>query len=225
MATTISKLVSQFAPLFRFLCNLLYQQLLIIFTSISFHFQHEEKSKSWPAKDRFEVLGSKSLDLREDYCCLRCTDQNIKFPLYNAALVVTDIVDSTRLYNADPVRMKQFFDIHVRAVKSLLKRYSGHIVANEGDSFHLVFQHLENAIRFSQDLLRQHSESISYFRVRIGVNKGNLCVRRLCGYKVFGKTVDDTIQFSQHNRGDGICINGRILKKCHIENGAMFCKH
>lgn len=225
MATTISKFAPQCVLVFAFLRQLFYRQLLVIFASISLHFQQEEKSKNLPAKRHFEVFGSKSLDLREEYCCLKSTDQNVKFPLEKAVLVVTDIIDSTRLYNANPQKMRCYFDIHTGIVKSLLRKYSGHIVANEGDSFHLVFQHLENAIRFSRELVKRHRESISYFEVRIGVNKGTLCVRRLCGYKVFGKTVDETIEFSRHSCGNRICINGNVLKKHHIKDDTMLCKH
>lgn len=225
MDTVVARLISCLVPFLLFLWHLLHQQLLIISTSISLNFQQKKKPKSLLARSRFEVFGSKSLDLREDYCCLRTTDQNISFPLGKAALVITDIVNSTRLYNENPLRMRHFLDIHMKMVRSLLKKYSGHVVANEGDSFHLVFQYIENGIRFAQELARQHREFIPYFAVRIGVNKGGLCVRRLCGYKVFGKTVDDTVRFLQHNCGDRICINGKILEKQHTKNSLMFCRH
>lgn len=225
MTTIISWIVSCPAQFFLFLWQLVYQQLLIIHTSCSFHFQLKEKSRNLPVRNRFEVFGTKSLDLREDYCCLRTTDQEVRFPLGKAVLVITDIVGSTRLYNENPQRMKHFLDIHMKMVRCLLEKYSGHVVANEGDSFHLVFQYLDNGIKFSLDLARQHRELIPHFAVRIGVNKGGLCVRRLCGYKVFGKTVDDTVRFLQHNCGDRICIDGSVLEKHHTKNSFMFCRH
>lgn len=163
--------------------------------------------------------------LSEDLSCIKYTDMDVSFALGNCYILVTDIVGSTRLYNEDPCKMKNDIDIHDNVARDLAKRFNGHIVANEGDSFHVVFEYLHNAINFAMNFPEQLVENMIEFPVRIGINRGEMCVRKLCGYKCYGETVDEVIRFIKHNQGEKICIKESLLAEYNFQFMRSFCKH
>lgn len=178
---------------------------------------------------KYVAPNRKDVKMRYDgnITCLKITDQHIEFPLETSIIIVTDIIDSTKLYNENPTKMQFYLESHKKVVKCLIRRYSGHVVANEGDSFTLVFQHLENAIKFSKEFIDTHNEYISFFKVRMAINKGkNLCFRKICGFKVFGKPIDEALELFKHNIGNVICIKESLLKKYNLRHcDDMFCIH
>lgn len=209
------------------ICMIIYRQLYYILNGILF-FQRKTKAKSQKYKNKIHI-GMKTVcpkvDLNEEDGCLKSTDESINFSLKSSIIVVTDIIDNTRLYNEFPLKMKYYVILHYKMVVLLLRKHSGHLVANEGDSFHLAFQNLENATDFAIEFLSMHLQENPFFQVRVGINKGKLCVRKFCGYKVFGKVIEETQDFSKHNQGRCICIKKRLIEKQSLLQEDFFCIH
>ncbi|ELA41998.1 uncharacterized protein VICG_01015 [Vittaforma corneae ATCC 50505] len=134
--------------------RVVYRQFYYIVSSIIFVLRinnaNEQKIRTQPQSDL--KLMSAKVDLNEEKECLKNTDESVPFSLKSPVIVLTDIIDNTRLFNEQPLKMRQCIVAHYKMIFSLLKRYGGHMVANEGDSFHLAFQHFENAIKFCKDL-------------------------------------------------------------------------
>lgn len=178
------------------------------------------------SQDFIEIIDIiKSPKLSESFSCLKHTDAKINFPLEKAFIVVTDIINSTSLYNENPLRMKQNIDVHDALARNLAKRFKGHIVANEGDSFHIVFENADNAVRFCYEFNSLLEQNSVFFKIRLGINKGIMEVRNYYGYKCYGRTVDDAVEMIKHNRGSKICIKEKLCIKYNIENNRMLCKH
>lgn len=140
-------------------------------------------------------------------------------------IVLTDIIDNTRLFNEYPLKMQYYVEQHYKMVLSILRRHGGHVVANEGDSFHLAFQHIGSAVNFCKEFISRHCNEITLFQVRIGMNKGKLCVRKCGGYKVFGESIEEMLNFFRHNDGSRICIKSRLFEKYGIFPRELFCIH
>lgn len=209
-----------------FLLTLIVQQLTLIYYSITFIFEVSEKQKASPAKN---ILESKKLihdfKLEEFKISPKHTDEHINFPLEGAIILITDIIESTRLYNENPLKMKFYLDLHKATVKSLLKKNSGHVVGEEGDSFYLAFQHIRQALRFTREFIGQHRDNITYFKVRMALAKGNLCVRNIYGYKVYGRPLDEAIQRFEHNPGNKICLSRKMALKYNLLIESNLCIH
>lgn len=223
--TILSEISQNIKLFFHYTSQIIFIQLVIIYEGINYLFRLSECKEIKPTSTNIDVSNIFSLNFNENFNCLKHTDKQIEFPLEKAFLVVTDIINSTSLYNELPLKMKHNLEVHRKMVKNLLKKYSGHIVADEGDSFHLVFQSIENSVKFSKEFLERHNETIDLFKVRIGINRGNLQVKNMCGYKVYGKPVDDLIQFFGHNNGNKICLTEKMFKKYNLKNDHIFCKH
>lgn len=208
-----------------FLIQLVIRQVCLVVESITFILDIQKILKKIPVKKAEPVKQNRSLKPHGSINCLKITDQSIKFPLEQSILIITDIIDSTKLYNENPLKMQFFVESHKKIVKALIKRHLGHVVANEGDSFRLVFQHFDNAIRFAHEFIAKHNEEISYFKVRMVMNKGLLCVRNLCGFKVFGKPVNDALELFKHNSGNQVCIKKNVVVKYNLKNDDILCIH
>lgn len=209
------------------LVDLLIKQIRLIFR-LSFRLPTTfEKKKDSDSRENYtEVIDiHKGSSSSKDPSYLKFTDCEVNFSPRKAFIVVTDIINSTRLYNENPIYMKQMVDAHDILAKVFVRRFNGHIVANEGDSFNVVFQHANEAINFCKEFRNSLASNGINLRVRVGINKGNMFVRKCCGYKCFGKPVDDVIDFIKHNKGNEICIKEELLEKYNIPNNVMFCKH
>lgn len=207
--------------------SFIHKQLYYMLTSIIFFLKRTTSGRqngSGSLRSDSKPIGSK-VNLNEDSGCLKITDESVSFSLKNSVMVITDVIDSTRLFNEHPQRMKHCIFQHYKTVILLLRTHSGHLVANEGDSFHIAFQNFKNAIKFCKDLISQHRSGASFFQVRVGINKGKLCVRKFCGYKVFGESIDETLDFFRDNDGKHICIKKRLVDRYGIEPDASFCMH
>lgn len=180
-----------------------------------------------PARRRKAELISrmKSPRLSEDFSCTKYTDLTISFPLDNCFILVTDVVGSTFLYDQDPIRMKAQMDVHDTVARDLVRKFSGHIVANEGDSFHIAFQHLLNAVSFAVNFSVQLEEHSVEFPVRIGINYGTMTVRKLYGYKCYGPPIDEILLILKHNQGGKICIKKSSMGKYNLNFISGLCTH
>lgn len=221
MMFTVTSLVSKAFNILQSFFLMLTAQITIFYESINYLISKLEIVKDLPAP----ILNIENPKFDNSSCYLKHTDMEIDFKLENSILVITDIINSTSLYNESPLPMRQSLDIHRNIIKSLKVKYNGHIVADEGDSYYLVFETARNAINFCIEFVKTHNENIKLFKVRIGINKGKLIARKLCGYKVFGEPVNVLLSYLRHNCGSKICINNRILEKYKINDSHLFCKH
>lgn len=199
-------------------------QLVILYESILYIFQVFEQDKSNGDNLKIDISNILSVKLGKENC-LKQTDKNIRFKVENSFLVITDIINNTFLYNEYPLKMKSNLEIHRKIIRKLLKHYSGHIVADEGDSYQLVFETLVNAVGFSKDYIEQHHENIDLFKVRIGINNGNLQVKNVCGCKVYGEPVDELIDIFKHNVGEKVCMTRRFFEESNLKSNKLFCIH
>lgn len=175
---------------------------------------------------RFELIDStKNPRLCVGFSCLKYTDRTVNFPLKDCFILATDIVNSTLLYNENPRWMKAQIDTHDAIVKRLVKTFNGHIVANEGDSFNLAFQFVQDAINFALNFQDQLDEYGVDFKVRIGINKGPMFVRKVCGYKLYGAAVEEVTAFIRHSKGEKICMRESLLLLHNIRYFKNLCKH
>lgn len=213
----------------QFIIGTIYRQFYYIFSSITFVLRINSVSRRKFGRFLRPVatlvpIGT-DVDLSEEKWCLKNTDEYIEFPLKSPVVVLTDIISSTRLFNEHPQKMKQHIIAHHREILSLLRRHNGHLVANEGDSFHMAFQHFEGAVKFCKELIRWHCSEASLFRVRVGINKGHLSVRKFCGYKVYGESIEEIQEFFGHNDGMRICIKRQLIEKYNAALENTFCIH
>lgn len=157
---------------------------------------------------------------------LKTTDPKINFSMRKAALLVTDIVGNTIRFNRNPLKMKKYVLIHYCIVHTLIRKYSGHIVANEGDSFHLLFENLDKAIQFYKEFDVEHKEKVPYFEVRAGIAQGSFDVKNIDGIKIFGSCVNDILGTISHNSGKKVCIKRKVLDNSKVANPcSLFCIH
>lgn len=207
------------------------RQIYYIFYDISFIFTHTTEQKPKRTLEAIALKLKESLevqnrDLSGNHVWLKTTDKEVSFSLKRSAVVVTDIIGSTRLYDEEPLKMKYYMIRHQLIIRSIMKNYDGRIVLNEGDSFHIVFKNIELATRFCEEFFNTHNREIPFFRVRLGINKGeNFCVRNLCGYKIFGKPIDEIQEIFKHNNGTRACIKRRLIPKNSSIDHSIFCVH
>lgn len=205
--------------------ELLYQQILIILKNIYLFLCWGDKRVKNQRKVRFEVIDcSENVILSESLNCIKTTDKKVNFSLSHSYIVVSDIINSTYLYNENPLKMKREVDMHDELALNALRKYNGHVVANEGDSFSVVFETLENAVEFSKNFTSQIKAIKSNIKIRIGINSGFMNVRKYFGYKCFGKPIDEINEFTKHNIGDKICIKGILLEGTQYQM-SHFCIH
>lgn len=169
----------------------------------------------------------KNMSLLQTDCCNypKSTDEKVNFSLTNSFIVLTDIIDSTRLYNEDPIMMRHCMALHYEMIITMLRKHRGHVVSNEGDSFHIAFQSASAAIDFCKNFIEAHDKTIQFFQIRLGIVKGKLNVRKLSGYKVFGKAIDEALGFFQHNDGTKICMKRSFVEKYSFKGDERYCVH
>lgn len=156
---------------------------------------------------------------------VKYTDKHVGFSLRNSFIVITDIVNSTGLYNDNPRKMNKKIKIHDDLISKLVKKYTGHIVSNEGDSFGLAFEFINNAIGFCTEFLNELEMERVGLDVRVGINTGVMHVRNLYGYKCFGQPVNELSRLIRHSQGGRICIKEEHIAGYKLEPAKIFCIH
>uniref|UniRef100_A0A7S3Q0D2 Guanylate cyclase domain-containing protein n=1 Tax=Chaetoceros debilis TaxID=122233 RepID=A0A7S3Q0D2_9STRA len=73
---------------------------------------------------------------------------NVKIPKGEVTIVITDIQDSTMMWEQDPVAMRDALDLHDRIMRKCYCQHNGYEITTEGDSFHLAFHHALDALSF-----------------------------------------------------------------------------
>ncbi|OAG31724.1 hypothetical protein NEDG_00199 [Nematocida displodere] len=108
------------------------------------------------------------------------------------AVVFTDIVNSTRLWALDPIKMREVSKMHNNTVRELIRQLGGYEVKTEGDAFMLIFYDDLCATRFGYEIHRRllhknwlemaiehnpliYSKGAPIYRgiqIRVGISKG-----------------------------------------------------
>eukprot|EP00238_Polyblepharides_amylifera_P007032 CAMPEP_0196577262 /NCGR_PEP_ID=MMETSP1081-20130531/6347_1 /TAXON_ID=36882 /ORGANISM="Pyramimonas amylifera, Strain CCMP720" /LENGTH=1426 /DNA_ID=CAMNT_0041896137 /DNA_START=359 /DNA_END=4639 /DNA_ORIENTATION=- len=78
--------------------------------------------------------------------CLHCNLHSQDWA--EVAFVFTDIEESTRMSNADPRLYAEMQEIHDQVIREQTTLHNGYEVNTQGDSFEIVFQSVELAVRF-----------------------------------------------------------------------------
>ncbi|KAG5860089.1 hypothetical protein KMI_03g05400 [Encephalitozoon hellem] len=203
--------------------------------------QRETKKASPPHK------GTEAL--MDNLCYKKYVPQRInkKFLLgkEDLALVITDIVDSTSLWNCSPDAMHRTIEVHDEVARGLCNAFGGLEVMNEGDSFFLIFTDIRNALDFSIGFYRE-IERISFkfkhtcpkktgkdkevgllpLNIRMAVNKGPIMLHCNEFLEIYGDAVTKTLEMLNHSSGK-ICISQSCLEPESPWNRrkCLFCIH
>ncbi|KAH9385451.1 uncharacterized protein NEMAJ01_0347 [Nematocida major] len=128
------------------------------------------------------------LRILEELSAYNIASQFIRVPV----VVFTDIVNSTKLWSKDSIKMMQMSKIHNTTVRSLMRKLGGYEVKTEGDSFMMIFYDEQCAIEFGSEIHKvllkknwpemgiQHnpliySKAKALYRglqIRVGISKG-----------------------------------------------------
>lgn len=129
----------------------------------------------------------------------------------NVVVVFSDIESSTELNESlgdrDWVKLLQR---HEHLVRSLVDRYGGHVVKNQGDGFMLAFADPGSALRCCVDVQHEliaHPDRWERIRVRMGIHMGT-SVRR--GDDLFGLNVAMAARIAGHADGGEILISEAV---------------
>jgi predicted ATPase/class 3 adenylate cyclase len=104
-------------------------------------------------------------------------------PTGTVTYLMTDIVGSARLWEADPEGMAASLRVHDHLAKEAAKQHDGKLVKSrgEGDSLFMVFAHPNDAVlaavQFIGELSRQHWPSGIELKVRAAIHTGTSEVR------------------------------------------------
>lgn len=230
LSKIIRKILGDENKLFKILNNQILQLILIqfklVYLSLYDIFKVEKKPelKIIERKNQGLIDTVKNIKCTEDINCIKYTDVKINFALKNSYILITDIIGSTRLYNENPCKMKEQIYCHDKVVRYLSKEFRGHIVANEGDSFHIAFENIFNAINFAINLRPQLKDNFIDFCVKISINQGAMSVRNFYGYKCYGEPINEALHIIKHNDGKHICIKESVLKES-LMFPKWFCIH
>jgi len=221
-------------PTFRFLCAYATAQMhMLVYALQSMPTRFEDyyvPVREVPVPRISEAIvhieSKKSPELLESFNCVKYTDNWIGFSVQDGFLVLTDIVNSTSLYNENPWKMRRHVKKHDRLVQELVKVYHGHIISNEGDSFGLLFQRLDEAKQFCIILQEEISTAAFMFKIRCGIHKGDIHARKLDGYKCHGHAVHEIEKMISHSCGKVICIAKQTFAgHDNFISQANFCIH
>ncbi|EHY65234.1 hypothetical protein NERG_01680 [Nematocida ausubeli] len=100
-----------------------------------------------PLKNSPDAAGLKIL---EELSAYNIASQFIRVPI----VIFTDIVNSTKLWSKDSIRMMQMSKIHNTTVRTLMQRLGGYEVKTEGDSFMMIFYDEQCAMEFGSEIHR-----------------------------------------------------------------------
>jgi len=161
-----------------------------------------------------------------------------RFLQSHLALVVTDIADSTDLWNHSPDAMYRTIELHDEMARSLCATHGGCEIRNEGDSFLFAFTDTNDALKFCKEF---HRSVFAAFRnwvpfgiirrrvlpikVRIAVCQGPVALSRDSILSVHGEAVSRIYAMKAHP--DKICIHNSCVHSAMaaIRKMPLLCVH
>ena len=129
------------------------------------------------------------------------------------AIMFTDIVDFTKLMEADEVKALRLLDDHRRIVGAAAAKNSGEIIKGLGDGFLVRFDSALNAVLCAFEIQHTHGEYnrkkplSDQMQVRIGIHLGDIVIR---GGDVFGDGVNVASRVQPLADPDGICMTRTV---------------
>lgn len=126
-------------------------------------------------------------------------------------IVLTDIVQSTCLWNKNRFKMAKCIVEHDRIAHNLIKNHNGIELRNEGDSFLILFYNQKEALNFAIEFYYQ-IRKINYdnehnIGIKIAINYGKINALKKSKEKVCACCVKDIYEIISHTPRDIICIN------------------
>ena len=121
-----------------------------------------------------------------------------------ATILFTDIVDSTaRARNDGDIAWKRTAAMHEDVVRTVLPRYSGREIETAGDSFLVVFDGAERAIRCGLELI--DALAAIGISIRVGIHSGEVVVS---GDRVSGMAVNAAARILAEAGSDEVLVSG-----------------
>ena len=74
---------------------------------------------------------------------------NVKIPQGIITIVITDVEGSTKLWEKNPIVMKEALDLHDSVIRRCYTNHNGYEITTEGDCFILAFHHPLDALSFA----------------------------------------------------------------------------
>ncbi len=113
----------------------------------------ETKLSSLTRNDKQSVGESTSRSLCSQELLFKRKSQeiksNVKIPQGVITIVITDVEGSTKLWEKNPIVMKEALDLHDTVVRRCYHNHKGYEITTEGDSFILAFHHPLDALSFA----------------------------------------------------------------------------
>lgn len=126
-------------------------------------------------------------------------------------IVLTDIVQSTYLWNTNRFKMAKCIVEHDRIAQKLIKNNNGIELRNEGDSFLILFYNQAEAMNFATNFYYQvktiNFDNKNKIGIKIAINYGKICTINRSKEKIFGRCIRDVYEIISHTPRDVICIN------------------
>lgn len=102
-----------------------------------------------------------TISLRSNLKQLRSerSDSSLGLPYGRAAICLTDIENSTSLWEANPKLMRKSLVLHDRIIRTLIAENFGYEIDTEGDAFFLAFHEASDALNFAVRLQEDLNEA------------------------------------------------------------------
>jgi len=135
-----------------------------------------------------------------------------------STIVFSDIVSSTDLVTRlGDATARDIFLQHDKIVRDQIKKYRGRELQNLGDGFMLSFESASAAIKCACDIQREITKNLASFKVRIGINTGEVVRRE--GRHPFGQAVVVASRILSRAKGEQILVSD-VTK--HLTAGSGF---
>jgi predicted ATPase/class 3 adenylate cyclase/DNA-binding NarL/FixJ family response regulator len=103
---------------------------------------------------------------------------SVQSPSGTVTFLLTDIEDSTRLWESNPANMAEAVRVYDAIVRSMIERHGGHVFATGGDRFSAAFSSAVDAVTAAVELQREiRGHEATTFTVRMALHTGEATER------------------------------------------------
>jgi class 3 adenylate cyclase len=167
-------------------------------------------------------------EARETHGDAKVTHRASKAPEHEATLVFTDIVGTTKIWEALGTDFEPILRLHDGIIIRYARRNGGYLVKNSGDSFFIAFEETEQAVQFAIEIqkglreapwppiLQECDGCETGLRVRIGLHRGDVETQRNAEGEVrdyFGPTVNRAARITRVSTGVQVVFSHSVLEK------------
>lgn len=143
-------------------------------------------------------------------------------------MVLTDIVSSTKLWCDSYEEMSMAITQHDYIALELVDKYRGTISRNEGDSFFIFFDSVNDATKFSL-MFRKQIQQIKVLGknlgIKIAIHAGVVKMSAGGNLDAYGQPVEEISEMLSQSSTNKICIKKEILSKASLSTHSPFCVH